>query len=191
MTLRGNLQFAAGLLGLIVVGFLLEFIEPLNLVSYGLVPRTVRGLAGIITMPFLHANLAHLLANLSSLAILLGFLVVFHSQRLVEVVIEAIVLGGLLLWVFGRTADHIGASGLIYGLAGFIIVSGFVQKRFLEVLGAVAVAFIYGTSLFWGLLPTDPGISWDGHLAGAVAGTAMALFTERKRPSPEPSLISE
>jgi len=186
VTFRRNLEFAASLLCLILVTFALEYIKPLNLLSFGLVPRTAGGLWGILTMPFLHANVAHLLANLSSLAILLGFLLVFHSQRLIEVVIEAIILGGLLLWIFGRTANHIGASGLIYGLAGFIVVSGFVQQRFLEVLGAVIVAVVYGSSLFWGLVPTDPGVSWDGHLAGAVAGTALALFTERRNRGTQP-----
>jgi membrane associated rhomboid family serine protease len=75
----------------------------------------------------------------------------------------------------------VGASGLIYGLAAFVIVSGIVQKRFLPVVGAIGVAILYGSSLFWGLVPSDPRVSWDGHLAGGVAGVLVAVARKRTR----------
>src|SRR4029077_1770963 len=98
-----------------------------------------------------------------------------HSRQMIVDVLLIALAGGLLLWLFGRSAVHIGASGLIYGLAGFMIVAGITHRRLLEVVGAVAVAVFYGSSLFWGVLPFQPGISWDGHLAGALGGALVGL----------------
>lgn len=174
---RQGIIFSTSLIGLIVAGYAVQVFVWSGVGEFGVVPRTARGLIGIVTMPFLHANFGHLLANLSALCVLLGFMFAFHSKRLPEVVIGVILVGGILLWLFGRPADHVGASGLIYGLAAFVIVSGIVQRRFLPVVAAIGVAVMYGSSLFWGLIPVHPGISWDGHLAGGLAGA----FVGRKR----------
>jgi membrane associated rhomboid family serine protease len=173
--IRCNITFICVLIGGILAVFLSEFVAPEEVLSHGLVPRTQRGLVGVVTMPFLHANLVHLCGNLVSLVVLLAFMLAFHSQKLIVDVIMIAVVGGLLLWLFGRSAVHIGASGLIYGLAVFMIAAGISQRRFMEVVGALAVAVLYGNSLFWGLLPLHPGISWDGHLAGAVGGAIVGL----------------
>jgi membrane associated rhomboid family serine protease len=174
---RQGIVFSASLIGLIVVGFTIQvFVWP-EIGRFGLVPRKAVGLVGIFTMPFLHANTGHLLANLSALLVLLGFMFAFHSKRLPEVVLRVILIGGSLLWLFGRPEIHVGASGLIYGLAAFVIVSGIVQRKFLPVAAAIGVAVVYGSPLFWGLVPVDPGISWDGHLAGGLAGA----FVGRKK----------
>lgn len=179
--LRRNIWFVALLIGSMIVVFLLEFISPTDLLAYGLIPRTQRGLVGILTMPFLHGNFAHLTGNLMSLVVLLLFMMMFHPKNLIGVVVFVIFLGGILLWIFGRSASHVGASGLIYGLAAFMIVAGIMQRQFLEVVGSVAVAFLYGNSLFWGVLPFHPGVSWDGHLAGVVAGVILGLSSCPKR----------
>src|SRR5258708_766396 len=118
---RRNITFIFVLIGGILAVYLLEFVSPQEVLPHGLVPRTQRGLVGIATMPFLHANLAHLCGNLVSLVVLLTFMLVFHSQKLIVDVIMIAVVGGLLLWLFGRPAVHIGASGLIYGLAGYMV----------------------------------------------------------------------
>jgi membrane associated rhomboid family serine protease len=174
---RNGIIFSTGLIGVIVAGFAVQHFVWSGLGAFGLVPRTAWGLIGIFTMPFLHANFGHLMANLSALVILLGFMFAFHSKRMPEVVIGVILVGGSLLWLFGRPAIHVGASGLIYGLAAFVIVSGIVQKRFFPVAAAIGVAVMYGSSLFWGLVPVHPGVSWDGHLAGGLAGA----FVGRKK----------
>lgn len=179
-----QLSWSVGLIAAMVVGYLVSWIPGFDPNVYGLVPRTFGGLFGIVTMPFLHAGLGHLLANLASLVVLLGFLLVFHSQKAFEVVLEVILLGGILLWIFGRSAIHVGASGLVYGLAGYLIAVGFAQKRFLELIASVVVAFLYGTSLFWGLLPIRPGVSWDGHLAGLLAGVAIGIWGETQNQAP-------
>lgn len=176
-----NITFIAVLIGGIIAVFGLEFVSPEEVLSHGLVPRTQGGLAGIVTMPFLHANLAHLLGNLVSLVVLLAFMLAFHSQKLIVDVLLVAIVGGILLWLFGRPAVHVGASGLIYGLAGFMIAAGIAQRRFIEVIGALTVAVFYGNSLFWGLMPFQPGISWDGHLAGAVGGAIVGLRSRGDR----------
>ncbi len=184
MTGTPQLSWSVGLIAAMVIGYLVSWIPGFDPNVFGLSPRTFGGLLGIVTMPFLHAGLWHLLANLSSLVVLLGFLLVFHSQKALEVVLEVILLGGILLWIFGRPAIHVGASGLVYGLAGYLIAVGFAQKRFLELIASVVVAFLYGTSLVWGLLPIRPGVSWDGHLAGLLAGVAIGIWGETQNRDP-------
>ncbi len=169
-------------IGLIWAVFLASLAFP-SLDSLGVTPRTLEGLVGILAMPFLHANLHHLLSNTVPLFILLALLA-GSKARSWQIVVEVVLLGGLLLWLFGRHADHIGASGLIFGLIAFLIVSGFLEKRPVPLLVAVIVGFLYGGSLVTGVLPRlGSTISWDGHLWGAVAGgiVAYGLTREPKR----------
>src|SRR5258708_40001236 len=121
---RLNIGFILILTGGILAVFLLQLVASKEVLSHGLVPLTERGLVGLATMPFLHANLAHLLGNLVALVVLLVFMLLFHSKQLIVDVIMIVIVGGLLLWLLGRPAVHVGASGLIYGLAGFMIVAG-------------------------------------------------------------------
>ena len=150
---------------------------------YGVIPRRVGGLLGIATMPFLHANLQHLLGNTVPLAALLILLAGSRAESW-EVVAMISCLGGLLLWIFGRPAVHIGASGLISGLTAFLILSGFLEQRIVPLLIALLVGFLYGGSLVLGVLPRiGSQISWDGHLCGAIAGGLMAYtLTRGSRP---------
>jgi membrane associated rhomboid family serine protease len=178
---RKDILIAVCLIGLVVAGFMVQaFVWP-RATMFGLVPRTLWGLVGILTMPFLHSSTGHLLGNLSALAVLLGFVFAFHPKRMAGLVFRVILIGGTLLWLFGRPEIHIGASGLIYGLAAFVIVAGIVQRRLLPVVAAVGVAVMYGTSLYWGLIPVNPGISWDGHLAGGLAGAFAARTAGRRK----------
>ena len=127
-------------------------------------------------MPFLHENLRHIVGNTMPLAVFLALLV--GSRARSWSVVTLIVLGsGSLLWMIGRQAIHIGASGLVFGLGSFLISAGFLERRPLTVLIAVLVGVTYGGSLLGGLLPTDARVSWDGHLAGAVAGATVAFMT--------------
>ena len=90
-------------------------------------------------------------------------------------------LGGLLLWLVGRSAIHIGASGLIFGLITFLLLSGFLEKRTVPLLVSLLVGFLYGTALLWGIVPRlGSHISWDGHLCGAIAGGIVAYALTRK-----------
>ena len=95
-------------------------------------------------------------------------------------VVSIILVSGGLLWLFGREAMHIGASGLVFGLITFLLVSGVLERRWPALLAALLVGLLYGGTLFTGILPFQPGVSWDGHLFGAVAGAATAWWLARR-----------
>jgi membrane associated rhomboid family serine protease len=173
--LKGIVAFV----GVIWVVFLVDWLLPARLTEYGLVPRTLFGSMGIATMPFLHAGLGHILGNTLPLAILL-VLLVGSKARSWEAVVEIVVAGGVLLWLFGQNATHVGASGLVFGLAVFLIVSGLLERRILSLFVAFVVVLLYGGTLFWGVLPSaDSKVSWDGHLCGAIAGGLLAWALTR------------
>lgn len=184
---RLNLMVVAGMLAAMIVVYLLTAFGMGWLNQYGLLPRSVRGLLGIFTMPFLHAGLGHLLANLSGLVVLLGFLLLFHSSRAIEVLLEVTFLGGVFLWLVGRSSVHVGASLMVYGLAGFLIAAGISQRRIPEVLAAAGVVFLYGGSLVWGLLPIRSGVSWEGHLVGLIAGWLVGYYGDFRTPASGPA----
>ena len=162
-TIRDELSGVAGFVGSIWAIFFLSWAFP-AIDHYGVVPRTAIGLVGIPAMPFLHANLHHLISNTIPLLVLL-FLLAGSCAESWEVVALIALLGGFLLWVFGRPAVHIGASGLISGLTAFLILSGVLEHRIIPLLIAILVGFLYGGSLIVGVLPHfNSNVSWDGHL---------------------------
>jgi membrane associated rhomboid family serine protease len=181
-TIREELFYILLFLGGIWAVFFLSCIFP-SLDNFGLVPRTAGGLVGIPCSIFLHANFPHVLGNTVPLFVLLALLA-GSKARSWEIVLYIALLGGLLLWIFGRNAIHIGASGLIFGLIAFLIVSGFLEKRFLPLLIALFVCFFYGGTLLVGIVPKiGSNISWDGHLFGAIAGASVAYLLTKDTPS--------
>jgi membrane associated rhomboid family serine protease len=174
--LHGILLFV----GSIWAVFLLSLPFP-SVDSWGVVPRALVGLVGIPAMPFLHADLHHILSNTVPLLLLLALLA-GSKARSWEIVVDVTVLGGVLLWLFGRPAVHIGASGLICGLIVFLIVSGILEKRIVPLAVAILVGFLYGGSLVSGIMPwVGSHVSWDGHLCGAIAGGVVAYTLTRER----------
>lgn len=155
---------------------------PYDLAKYGLWPRRLIGIPGIVTMPFLHGGFGHLFSNTVSLAILLALLV--SSQKSPWVLATATSLAGAaLLWIVGRDAIHIGASGLVFGLMGLLIVSGFLNRRLVAVGVAILVGILFGGTLLSGIIPNaSTEVSWDGHLCGLVGGVLVAFFTADERP---------
>jgi membrane associated rhomboid family serine protease len=174
--------------GAIWVVYFMSLVFP-GMDQYGVIPRRPGGLVGIAAMPFLHANLHHLVSNTIPLVVLLILLAGSRAESW-EVVIIISCLGGLLLWIFGRPAVHIGASGLISGLAAFLILSGVLEQRIIPLLIALLVGFLYGGSLILGIVPHfGSQISWDGHLCGAIAGGLVAYaLTRGSRPRTHESL---
>jgi membrane associated rhomboid family serine protease len=157
-----------------------------SLDQYGVVPRRTIGLVGIPAMPFLHLNLQHIISNTIPLFVLLVLLAGSRAESW-EVVVFITLVGGLLLWLFGREAVHIGASGLISGLGAFLILSGFLERRIIPLLIALLVGFFYGSALLAGIIPRiGSQVSWDGHLCGAIAGGIVALALARGRTRREP-----
>ena len=184
--IKGVVIFIATIWGV----FLLECVVPLDLLSFGVTPRTLHGLVGIPAMPFLHANLQHIVSNTLPLFVLL-ILLAGSKARSWEVVTELALLGGILLWLCGRTATHVGASGLIFGLIAFLIVSGWLERRFVPLVVSLVVTFVYGGILLWGVIPRiGTHISWDGHLLGAVAGGVIA-YLMTKNPKPHEATIKD
>jgi membrane associated rhomboid family serine protease len=172
-TIREEIHSVVLFVGTIWVVYFVSLVFP-GLDRYGVVPRKFSGLVGIVATPFLHANLTHLLSNTVPLIVLLILLPGSRAESW-EVVAMIAFLSGLLLWIFGRPAVHIGASGLISGLTAFLILSGFLEHRIIPLLISLLVGFLYGGSFVLGVLPRfGSAISWDGHLCGAIAGGLVA-----------------
>lgn len=143
--------------------------------AFGLIPRYLGGLDGVIAMPFLHASFAHLMANTPPLLVMGGLLVATTTRALLAVNAVVIGLGGGLVWLFGGAAIHIGASGLVFGWFGFLVTRGLVDRSPITLGAAVVVGVLYG-SILWGVLPGQPGVSWEAHLFGAIAGAVAAVL---------------
>lgn len=174
--------------------YLLDWVIPVQFTGWGIVPRRWNGLVGIPLSPLIHDGMGHLVSNSIPLAILM-FLFVSSRKKPWLRIVEVTLLGGLLLWLFGRNGAqepvvHVGASLLIYGLIAYLIVIGFREKHPASLVIALVVGFLYGGTLIWGVLPTSPKISWDGHLAGAIAGAALAfLFPTESDPTDSESPV--
>jgi len=153
-----------------------------NMDQWGVHPRELVGLLGIPLAPFLHGGFAHLIANTIPFAIL-GFLVMLRGgpKNFVAVSIATTLIGGLGVWLFAAGGSHIGASGVIFGYGAYLVARGVFERS----LGAIAIAgfvvVMYGTTLIFGVLPSDPRVSWEGHLFGALAGIGWAYVSRPKR----------
>ncbi|MEO7398351.1 MAG: rhomboid family intramembrane serine protease [Ilumatobacteraceae bacterium] len=148
--------------------------------SWGIRPRTLRGLLGIELAPFLHSGFAHLIANTIPFAVL-GVAIAFGSiARFVQVVVMVALTSGIGTWTLGQSNSvHIGASGIVFGLLTYLASRGIFARRILWLIGGVIVMFVYG-GILWGLLPR-PGVSWTGHVFGAVGGVLAAWILHAER----------
>ena len=167
----------AGLAIFMVALQLLNVATGYSLVAFGLVPRTVHGLVGILTSPFLHASFAHLSANLIPFLILGTLVIVDGLNRFLAVSAIIILLGGALVWLFGFSGVHIGASGWVFGLWAYLLSRAWFHRSWGNLITASVVALLYG-GLVFGFLPRQ-GVSFEGHLFGALAGfiAAKVLFS--------------
>ena len=157
---------------------LLDWGLELELTRFGVRPRSLPGLPGVLVAPLLHGDFSHLISNSLPLLVLgTGMLYLYPHSSLK--VIPAVYLGpGLAVWLFGRPPLHIGASGLVYGLAIYILISGIIRRDTRAVSAAMLVFFLYGTLLL-GLLPNHSSISWETHLIAALIGLVLALLFRR------------
>jgi membrane associated rhomboid family serine protease len=162
----------------------------ISLVEGGVYPRRWSGLRGILFSPLIHGDWKHLINN--SMPAFLLSLAVFYFYRDIAYKIWFLIyfIGGILLWSLGRQAYHIGASGLIYGLAAFLFLSGLIRRvRSLTAI-SLLVVFWYG-SMVWGLLPFDFEVSFEAHITGAVSGVILAVIYRDQGPEPEKSSLDE
>ncbi len=174
LALKVSLYFVA----LLWVVTLLDWGLEMELTRFGVRPRSLPGLPGVLVAPLLHGDFSHLISNSLPLLVLgTGMLYLYPHSSLK--VIPAVYLGpGLAVWLFGRPPLHIGASGLVYGLAIYILISGIIRRDTRAVSAAMLVFFLYGT-LLWGLLPNHSSISWETHLIAALIGLVLALLFRR------------
>ncbi|BBM88497.1 hypothetical protein COTS27_00177 [Spirochaetota bacterium] len=166
---------------IIVIVFGIDYLFlPATFKSLGIIPRDFSHLSGILFAPFIHANLNHLVGNIISLWTLLLLLVIFYKRDYWFVLVVTTLLSGLLTWTIASVGIHIGSSGVIYGLAAFIVLSGFIQKRFLQISASLMVFFAY-RYLITGLFPPNStlpdDISYSSHWSGVISGIAVACIT--------------
>ncbi|MGB3587615.1 MAG: rhomboid family intramembrane serine protease [Tunicatimonas sp.] len=160
--------------------FVLDQLYPIDLAMFGVLPRTIRGLIGIITAPLLHGSVAHLVSNTMPVLILGTVLYMFYRRVATQVFLQCYFFTGILVWLFARTSIHIGASGLIYGLAFFLIFFGLFQRDFKSLLISIVILIFYG-GIFYGVLPTQSYVSWESHLLGGLIGFLNAVNAGTRR----------
>ncbi len=149
---------------------------------YGIYPLQISGLKGIIFSPFIHADFNHLLNNSLSLFFLSVALFYFYSEVAVKIFVWTYFLSGLLVWIAGREAWHIGASGLVYGLASFLFFSGIIRRYFRLIALSLLIVFLYG-SMVWGLFPgIYLNVSWESHMLGFFSGIVLAIWYRNEGP---------
>ena len=168
----------------ILILFVVEWIEHtygMRFAKYGVLPRTLEGLKGVLLSPFIHSDWKHLTNNAFPLFVLTASLGFFYKGIAKEVFFWSWLMSGLWLWAIGRPSFHIGASGLLYALASFLFFSGFIRKHTKLMSISMFVVFLYG-GMVWGIFPMKKHISWEGHLAGAFGGLILAYWFKDNGP---------
>ena len=165
-----------------VKGF--ETLWDISFAHLGMYPLRWSGLLGIITMPFLHSNWDHLISNTFPFLFLATMLFFFYKELAWKILIWIVFLTGIWLWFGARGSYHIGASGVVYGLAAFLFFSGILRNNRRLLSLTLIVAFLYG-GLIWGFFPEffpKKNISWEGHLFGFISGLLMAVYYRKDGP---------
>ena len=176
---RLAVKMALGFVALIWVSQLLDWALDLEPADFGVRPRQLAGLPGIFFAPLVHGGFAHLLANSPPLLVLGTAMLYLYPSAALRV-LPAVYLGtGVAVWLFARGSAHVGASGLIYGLVSYIFVAGLIRRDRRAIAASLLVCFTYG-ALIWGLLPIEPGVSWETHLAAALIGIVLAIALRRR-----------
>ena len=188
MSTKNNLKFSnsvllAPLLAVLSIWtvFWIEIRFGINFNDFGINPRKVTGLRGIICSPFIHGSVEHLYNNTIPLATLVAAMFYFYNKNALKVVLLGLLFSGLVTWLIGRSSYHIGASGLIYVLVSFIFFKGILAKYYRLTALSLIMVFLYG-SMIWYIFPIKEGISWEGHLSGFVVGLIVAFVYKTELP---------
>jgi len=166
------------------VVFLINDIFSFQWNNYGLHPRDPNGLFGIFAMPFLHGDMAHLFSNSVPLLVLLFSIFYFFYKKALLILMMTWFMSGVLTWVIGTEGVHVGASGIVYALAFFLVTISILKKETKLMAYSLIIIFLYG-SIVWGFFPQlfpDKHISWEGHLAGTITGIVLAFFYRKEGP---------
>jgi membrane associated rhomboid family serine protease len=173
---RLAVKLAAGFVALLWFIALLNWGVAPGLEAFGIRPGEWAGLPGILFAPLLHGGFGHLLANSPPLLVLGAAMLYLYPHAMLQVLAATWLGTGVAVWLFASDGVHIGASGLVYGLAAYVFVAGLIRRDRRAIAASLVVAFMYGT-LVWGVTPIERGVSWETHLAAALIGIAMAIAT--------------
>jgi membrane associated rhomboid family serine protease len=181
----GGLKLLAGMVALMWVLEIIDTFTLHALDAYGIAPRQTEGLLGIVTAPFLHLGFGHLISNTVPLLAMGAMIAMSGAGRLLSVTAISGLVSGIGVWLLSPPSITIGASGLVFGYAGYLILRGIFNRSAGQIALGLVVVFIWGGSLLAGLLPQQ-GVSLQGHLFGAIGGVLAAWLLsdrgERKRP---------
>jgi membrane associated rhomboid family serine protease len=181
MKIQKNIQIALVAVGILWLVHLLNYVVPIDLRLYGLRPRHIDGLWGIVSSPLLHGNFSHLIANSITLFVLLTVSLSFSRKLTIMALLIIALVGGGLVWVFGGSDTiHIGTSGIIFGLIGFLMFMGIFRREWIALFCSIAIFICYGGALL-SLLFSVPGISWTGHFFGLFTGVLAAWWTKTNK----------
>lgn len=180
-SLKYSLVLPAFMLVIMWLVKLFEYSFDISLAEYGIYPGTLKGMRGIIFSPFIHGDFSHLMSNSVPFLFLSTSLFYFYRKKSYQIFFILYIFIGFWVWVIARNSYHIGASGLIYGIAFFIMISGLIHGKKSLIAVSFVVIFLYG-SMIWGVLPVDDNISWESHLVGAVSGILAAVWYAKESP---------
>ena len=156
--------------------FWVEIKFNIDLEQFGIYPRRLSGIVGVVCSPFIHGSIEHLYNNSIPLLILIAALRYFYREQSIPILGYGILFSGILTWIIGRESYHIGASGLVYVLVSFIFFKGIRTKYYRLVALSLLVIMLYG-SMIWYVFPhVEEGISWEGHLSGLMTGFAFSIL---------------
>lgn len=169
-----------------------EVLFEIDLSHFGIYPLTAEGLSGILFSPFIHSDFSHLFNNSLPLFFLATALFYFYSEVAWKVFSWTYILTGLMVWLAGREAWHIGASGLVYGLASFLFFSGILRRHFRLIALSLLIVFLYG-SMVWGIFPdVYKNVSWESHMLGFFSGILLTIWYRKEGPQrPEYTWLNE
>ncbi len=173
-TFKSQVTTLSATVGATWTAFVVNGIAGGAFMQYGVIPRTLTGLRGILFAPFLHANMQHLIANTIPF-LAMGWLVMLRDARhFLPVTLFAMLGSGLMAWLLGAPGSvHIGASGVVFGYFGFLLLGGWYARSVMSISLSILVAVMWG-GLVLGIAPGQVGISWQSHLGGFIAGVLAA-----------------
>jgi len=164
---------------------LIKLSTNLYLGNYGLLPREMDGLIGILTAPFIHGSFQHLMSNSVPLFVMTLMIIFFYKRIAYQSMLLIYILTGLAVWAFARgNVIHIGASGVVYGLVSFVFWTGIFRRNVKSIMLALIIVFLY-SGLFIGVMPNQKGISWESHLFGGLVGILVAFWMKDRREQDE------
>lgn len=158
----------------------INFVLPLHLERFGVHPRSLFGLVGFVVAPWVHSGMWHLVSNTMPLFVLGGLAMWPKREGFWAAILGSMLGAGVVAWLIGGPHTvHIGASGVVFGLGGFVVARGYYARRFFNIALALAAVSLYGMSMLLGVLPIYPGVSWESHLGGAIGGilTAKLMYS--------------